>query len=134
MLNKKIEYFLTLADCLSFTQAAAAHSVSQTAISQYIASLENKLGVRLFNRNAHSVSLTEAGKLFHERVQFLVRYYDDTKKQLIAIQERYQGYVKVGVGMYEDRRTEDFFSRVLIAHPEIRVDIFQYPYGALTEK
>ena len=134
MLNKKIEYFLTLADCLSFTQAAAAHSVSQTAISQYIASLENKLGVRLFNRNAHSVSLTEAGKLFHERVQFLVRYYDDTKKQLIAIQERYQGYVKVGVGMYEYRRTEDFFSRFLIAHPEIRVDIFQYPYGALTEK
>ena len=55
MLNKKIEYFITLAECLSFTQAAAAHSVSQTAISQYIASLENKLQVRLFNRNAHSV-------------------------------------------------------------------------------
>ena len=36
--------------------------------------------------------------------------------------------------MYEYRRVEDFFSRFLIAHPEIRVDIFQYPYGALTEK
>ena len=55
MLNKKIEYFVTLAECLSFTQAAAAHSVSQTAISQYIASLEAKLQVRLFNRNAHAV-------------------------------------------------------------------------------
>ena len=41
MLNKKIEYFITLAECLSFTQAAATHSVTQTAISQYIASLEN---------------------------------------------------------------------------------------------
>lgn len=134
MLNKKIEYFLTLAECLSFTQAAAAHSVSQTAISQYIASLENKLQVRLFNRNAHSVTLTDAGKLFYERVTFLVRYYDDTKKQLIAIRDQYQGYVKVGIGMYEYRRTEGFFSRFLLAHPEIRVDIFQYPYGALTEK
>jgi len=134
MLNKKIEYFITLAECLSFTQAAAAHSVSQTAISQYIAALENKLQVRLFDRNAHSVSLTDAGKLFYERATFLVRYYDDTKRQLIAIQEQYQGYVKVGVGMYEYRRTEDFFSRFLMAHPEIRVDIFQYPYGALTEK
>ena len=46
MLNKKIEYFVTLAECLSFTQAAAAHSVSQTAISQYIASLEAKLQVQ----------------------------------------------------------------------------------------
>ena len=36
--------------------------------------------------------------------------------------------------MYESRHTEDFFSRFLIAHPEIKVDIFQYPYGALTEK
>ena len=62
MLNKKIEYFVTLAECLSFTQAAAVHSVSQTAISQYIASLEGKLQVRLFNRNAHSVSLTDAGQ------------------------------------------------------------------------
>ena len=43
MLNKKLEYFVTLSQCLSFTQAAAAHSVSQTAISQYIAALENKL-------------------------------------------------------------------------------------------
>lgn len=134
MLNKKIEYFLTLAECLSFTQAAAAHSVTQTAISQYIASLENKLQVRLFNRNAHSVSLTEAGKYFYERATFMLRYYDDTKKRLVAIQEEYSGYVKVGIGMYEYRRTEDFFSRFLIAHPEIKVDIFQYTYGALVEK
>ena len=60
MLNRKIEYFVTLAECLSFTQAAAVHSVSQTAISQYIASLEAKLQVRLFNRNAHAVSDTGA--------------------------------------------------------------------------
>lgn len=134
MLNKKIEYFITLAECLSFTQAAAAHSVTQTAISQYIASLENKLQVRLFNRNAHSVSLTDAGEYFYERVSFMLRYYDDTKKRLTAIQEQYSGYVKVGIGMYEYRRTEDFFSRFLIAHPEIKVDIFQYTYGSLVEK
>ena len=134
MLNKKIEYFVTLAECLSFTQAAAVHSVTQTAISQYIAALEGKLHVRLFNRNAHSVSLTEAGKFYYERVTYLLRFYDDTRKRLIAIDEEYKGYVKVGIGMYEYRRTEDFFSRFLIAYPEIKVDIFQYPYGALTEK
>ena len=134
MLNKKIEYFVTLAECLSFTQAAAIHSVTQTAISQYIASLEGKLQVRLFNRNAHSVSLTDAGKFYYEQVKYLLRFYDDTRKRLIAIEEEYKGYVKVGIGMYEYRRTEDFFSRFLMAHPEIKVDIFQYPYGALTEK
>lgn len=134
MLNRKIEYFVTLAECLSFTQAAAVHSVSQTAISQYIASLEAKLQVRLFNRNAHAVSLTDAGAYLYERVTFLLRYESDTKRRLTAIAEQYKGYVKVGIGMYESRHTEDFFSRFLMAHPEIKVDIFQYPYGELTEK
>ena len=100
MLNKKIEYFVTLAECLSFTQAAAVHSVSQTAISQYIASLEGKLQVRLFNRNAHSVSLTDAGQFFYERVNFMLRYDKDTKKRLIAIAEQYRGHVKVGIPTY----------------------------------
>lgn len=86
MLNKKIEYFVTLAECLSFTQAAAVHSVSQTAISQYIASLEGKLQVRLFNRNAHSVSLTDAGQFFYERVNFMLRYDKDTKSASSPLQ------------------------------------------------
>ena len=39
MISRKIEYFITLAECLSFTQTAARHNVSQTAVSQYIAGL-----------------------------------------------------------------------------------------------
>ena len=39
MINRKIHYFITLAECLSFTQTAARHNVSQTAISQYISGL-----------------------------------------------------------------------------------------------
>ena len=44
MINRKIHYFITLAECLSFTQTAARHNVSQTAISQYISGLEERLG------------------------------------------------------------------------------------------
>ena len=72
MINKKITYFLTLAECLSFTQAAAVHNVSQTAISQYIAGLEERVGVKLFARSPHQVKLTEAGKYY---------YYEHNDKQ-----------------------------------------------------
>ncbi len=134
MINKKIDYFLTLAECLSFTQAAARHSVSQTAVSQYIAALEEKLGVRLFKRSSHSVSLTEAGKFYYERVKFIRKYYEDTEKRLHAIDALYSGYVKVGIGLYEYCNTEEFFAAFLKEHPAIKVDIFQYAYGELTEK
>ncbi|MBQ9794081.1 MAG: LysR family transcriptional regulator [Clostridia bacterium] len=134
MINKKIDYFLTLAECLNFTQAAAKHSVSQTAISQYIAALEEKLGIRLFKRSSHSVSLTEAGAFYYERVKFLRKYYEDTEKRVRAIDAEYSGYVKVGFGVYEYCNTEEFFGAFLKQFPAVKVDFFQYPYGELTAK
>ena len=109
MINKKIQYFITLADCLSFTKAANEYGVSQTAISQYIAGLEQRLGVKLFNRNPHSVSLTEAGKVYYRRIQHILQYYEDTVSQTLAAAELYSGYVKVGIGIYEYHKTDDFF-------------------------
>ncbi|MBQ3934311.1 MAG: LysR family transcriptional regulator [Clostridia bacterium] len=132
--SKKIDYFLTLAECLNFTQAAGIHGVSQTAISQYIASLEEKLGVRLFRRNSHSVALTEAGKFFYERMKFIQQYYNDTERRVRAIDEEFSGYVKIGIGLYEYANTERFFSAFLQSHPSVKVDIFQYEYSTLTEK
>lgn len=134
MINKKIDYFLTLAECLNFTQAAAKHSVSQTAISQYIASLEEKLGVRLFKRSSHSVSLTEAGKYYYQQVKYIRDLYEDTEKRIRVIDERYSGYLKVGIGLYEYCNTESFFAAFLKANPAVKVDIFQYEYSELTEK
>ena len=132
MIHRKIEYFITLAECLSFTQTAARYSVSQTAISQYISSLEERVGARLFDRTQRSVSLTEAGRYYYGRVKQALMQYDETLSQVRAIAAGYHGSLKVGVGMYEYCSTEELFSRFLAAHPEIRVDILQYPYSTLT--
>ncbi|MBE5807228.1 MAG: LysR family transcriptional regulator [Clostridiales bacterium] len=132
MIHRKIEYFITLAECLSFTQTAAHYSVSQTAISQYISSLEERVGARLFDRTQRSVSLTEAGRYYYSRVKAALSEYDETLSQVRAIAQGYRGSLKVGVGLYEYCSTEELFSRFLAAHPEIRVDILQYPYSALT--
>ncbi|MEQ9607137.1 MAG: LysR substrate-binding domain-containing protein [Kiloniellaceae bacterium] len=52
----------------SFRSAALALGMSTTALSNAVAKLEAKLGVRLFNRTTRSVSLTDAGRLFVEQV------------------------------------------------------------------
>lgn len=134
MINKKIRYFLTLAECLSFTQAAAVHNVSQTAISQYIAGLEDRLGVKLFARSPHQVRLTEAGEYYYRKAVEIRNLYEETLQQLKTIDSGYHGYLKIGIGVYEYCSTEDFFSAFLTRHPEIKVDIFQYPYSELSEK
>jgi DNA-binding transcriptional LysR family regulator len=53
----------------SFRAAANDLGVSASALSHAVASLESRLGVRLFNRTTRSVSLTPAGEQFLSRVK-----------------------------------------------------------------
>lgn len=63
-----LEAVLAIARKGSFRAAAIELGLSATALSHAIGKLEADLGVRLFNRTTRSVALTEAGRLFVERV------------------------------------------------------------------
>lgn len=53
----------------SFRQAAIDLAMSTTALSHMIARIEAELGVRLFNRTTRSVALTDAGRIFVDRLR-----------------------------------------------------------------
>ena len=59
---RHLRYFTTLAETLSFTQAAESLFVSQSTLSQQIAALEQELGIKLFERTKRSVVLSDAGR------------------------------------------------------------------------
>ncbi len=65
----QIEYFATTAETLSFTRAAEELCVTQQAVSKGVQTLEDELGVRLFERRPGGLALTEAGRraLLHAR-------------------------------------------------------------------
>ena len=54
--------FESAARHLSFTAAAGELSLTQSAISQHVRALEQRLGDRLFVRKARGVALTDAGR------------------------------------------------------------------------
>jgi DNA-binding transcriptional LysR family regulator len=58
-----ISAFLTVARERSFTRAAAKMGVSQSALSQTVRNLEERLGIRLLTRNTRGVAPTEAGEM-----------------------------------------------------------------------
>src|ERR1700743_2883934 len=60
--------FVAVAELSSFSGAAVRLQVSPSAVSQSIRALEQRLGVALLNRTTRSVSLTEAGARYLERI------------------------------------------------------------------
>jgi DNA-binding transcriptional LysR family regulator len=54
--------FLSVARERSFTRAAAKLGMTQSALSQIVRSLEERIGVRLLNRTTRSVTPTQAGE------------------------------------------------------------------------
>jgi DNA-binding transcriptional LysR family regulator len=63
-----LDAVLAIARAASFRAAALELGMSTTALSNAIGKLEASLGIRLFNRTTRSVSLTDAGRSFVERV------------------------------------------------------------------
>src|ERR1700748_1361329 len=76
--------FLAVARERSFTRAAAQIGVSQSALSQTVQGLEERLGVRLLTRTTRSVSTTEAGERLLRNIG---PRFDEIEAEIAAIRE-----------------------------------------------
>ena len=78
---RQLEYFLAVCEHLNFTKAARQFYISQTAVSLQIQTLEEELGVRLFNRTNRRVELTPAGRTFQEDARAILRRTKDAMER-----------------------------------------------------
>lgn len=80
MLLKQIRYFITVADCNSFTEAAEQCYISQSAISQQIQALEKEFGVEL---KKETIKIGQDDEL-QLRIGYLPHYNSQELHQSIA--------------------------------------------------
>ena len=64
--------FVGVVDTGSLSAAAIRLGVSLPTVSRVLSGLERELGVKLVARNTHSVSLTDGGRLYHQRCQRII--------------------------------------------------------------
>ena len=82
MLSQRLETLLTVAEKKNFTQAAAALSLTQPAVSHHIASLEEELGAKLFVRGKNALRPTPEGEIVLKYARRIRALYDKMTDEL----------------------------------------------------
>jgi DNA-binding transcriptional LysR family regulator len=110
--------FAAVAEHRSFTKAAAQVGIALPTMSQTIRSLEDRLGVRLFNRTTRSVALTEAGERLLAEVQPILDGVDQALESVNAFRDTPMGTLRLAV-------TRPFATMLLA--PLVQPFLAQYP-------
>ena len=137
MTSLQINYFLKVADHMSFSKAAQELYVSQPSVSRQIKLLEQELGYMLFDRSRkNAIRLTAAGIVFretfhHARQQFMAA---KTVAQEVSRQPALQ--LRVGVGSYWDMSQElrTFRDQVQLRYPQATLYFESNDFQVLRQK
>lgn len=93
----RLQYFVAVSETGSFSRAAAALHMSQSALSRQVLLLENELGQRLLERTGRGVQATESGLALLVHAHAIL---DLTQRARIDMQERQRnprGHLSVGL-------------------------------------
>lgn len=116
--------FAMVAKERSFTRAAAKLGVSQSALSQTIRGLEERLGLRLLTRTTRSVSPTEAGERLLRTVEPRFEEIATELASLNELREKPAGTIRITAGEHPAISIlEPALARLLPDYPDIHVEI-----------
>ncbi len=87
--------FVTVAEEGSFTKAATRLGISQSALSQIVRRLEDRLGLRLLARTTRSVAPTPAGDRLVRRLGPLLREIDSDLAELSEFRDTPTGNIRI---------------------------------------
>ncbi|MBC8745942.1 DNA-binding transcriptional LysR family regulator [Paraburkholderia sp. WC7.3g] len=93
----RIQTFIKVVEAGSFSAAARCTDSSISAVARQIQSLEEELGIRLLNRSTRSLSLTEPGRLFFERVRTISKELRNAKSEATSFQDSVKGVLRVSL-------------------------------------
>ncbi len=94
---RQLKYFVKTAETLNFSEAARRLYVTQSTLSQQIKSLEDELGTVLFQRDSHTVSLTESGSRLLPLARQTLLDANSCKEQINDLKELLTGELNIGV-------------------------------------
>ncbi|MBM2620971.1 LysR family transcriptional regulator [Actinoplanes sp. LDG1-06] len=96
MEQRQLQFFVAVAEELSFTRAARRTHAVQSTVSASIRALERDLGAPLFKRTTTSVALTGAGKALLPEARRALDSLDQARAAVDGVREGITGSLRIG--------------------------------------
>lgn len=119
----QLNYFISVAQTLNFTEAARRNGITQPSISHHINELEKQLGARLFLRDRRSVALTNAGREFLPYAMEIVETAQDAACRVRQTEEGTMGHLSIAAVTTASETLSRCLSAFAKRYPDILVDI-----------
>jgi DNA-binding transcriptional LysR family regulator len=121
---REMEMFVRVIDSGSFSAAARDLDMGQPAVSKTIASLEDRLGVRLLTRSTRKLSPTEAGTAFYERAIRAIGEANEAEAAAQGAGAGLEGRLRVSAPVTFSRlHLVPKLGSFLDAHPKVQLEL-----------
>ncbi len=123
-LINELKAFVATAETGSFTAAAQKLGISNRLTSKYVAALEDRLGVRLFQRTTRKVGLTTAGFDLLSRASDLVDEIDELLAGVRGDSQGFSGSLRISAPVtLGEKYVVGMLGRFNQAHPQVSFDL-----------
>ena len=121
---ESLKVFCDLAETESFTKTAQINSITQSAVSQQISSLERQFKSLLIERSKKRFRLTREGKVLYDYSKQIIQTYDSLFSKLQEIQDIISGTIRVAtiysIGLHD---LPPYIKKFLKTYPTVNVHV-----------
>lgn len=132
---RQLRYFVAIVDHGSLSRAARILHVAQPALTQQLRQLEDELGAQLLHRSAQGVLSTDAGKIFYEHAQAILKQVGDAKSAIAQSAGKPTGTVALGIPQsVSGALALPLLTAMRASYPEISLQLTEELSGNLIEQ
>lgn len=130
----QLEYFMVLAETLSYTKASQQLHITQPTLSKLVINLEHSIGSQLFVRNKRDVKLTPTGKVFYDEIKKTLHSYESAVKKVKDMENGTTGVINIGLlGTAMVHHFPKLIMRFHELYPTIKINPMDYTYHHIME-
>lgn len=128
MYNPVLSTFISVAESGSFTKAAEALFITPPAVMKQINSLEERLGITLFDRSNHGLQLTDAGKSFFQDAKYIIDYSNRAIEKAKDIDNKdKQQSIRIGTSIMTPAKfLLDIWSEIQKFNPYLKIELIPF--------